>query len=250
MKKRNKKNKLNIHNLFIRRFKLIALVLVLLLTLAGYFFFIKPEKRQLIELVKYTLEPKKQEKQAKSSMAERLKESTKHFKIVKDLRLETLETLLPPIEQKENLFLILNNLMSKHDMLIESLDIESPISLDSYLNQEKAGFFAEDYKKIELPVLILPIKLTLSSKSGSLSYDRVKQIIEILSNQSRIFKMSNLEIGELKNEQTGFSYQQQEQKNNATLELIFDTFMIGEEGSLDKEQPLDQDLPEDDGLLW
>lgn len=210
------KPKLNLNLVIIKKFKLLAFGLSILLIIFFYFVLIKPQRELIASTENDNLQPLVDQKNGKMRMAEDLKNRTKDYAIIKDLRLQSLEQILPNISFKEDLYLILAQIIKERGWQIKNLKFDEPVDILSY-----GVDLSKDFSSIELPVKVVPVTINFDDKAGNVGYEDIKEIISILYSQKRIFNMNSLQIGEKK--QSGGSLAKSQ---GSGMEFKFDAFFV------------------------
>lgn len=212
-------HKFNLSLIIIRKFKLLVFGLIVLLIIFFYFVLIKPQRELIAGAEQNNLQPLIDQKNSKTQSAEDLKNRTKDYAIIKDLRLQSLEQILPDISSKDDLYLILEQIILGRGWAIKDLKSDEPVDIASY-----GADLSKDFSSIELPVKAVPITITVDDGNGNLGYEDIKEIISILYSQKRIFNVNSLEIGEKKQSAGGAA------KNKGSgLEFKFDAFFVDNE---------------------
>lgn len=210
------KQKMNPSLIIIKKFKLLAFGLSILLIAFFYFVLIKPQRELIAVAERNNLQPLADQKNSKMQLAENLKNKTKDYAIIKDLRLQSLEQILPDISSKDDLYIVLAQIIKDRGWQIKELKLEAPLDIASY-----GADGSKDFSSIELPVKAVPVTISFDDEAGNMGYEDIKEIISILYNQKRIFNIKSLEIGEKKQSAGGSA-----KSAGSGMEFKFDAFFI------------------------
>ncbi len=209
----------NLSLIIIRKFKLLALGLSFLMIIFFYFVLIKPQRELIASTEQNDLQPLIDQKNSKMQSAEDLKNRTKDYAIIKDLRLQSLEQILPDISSKDDLYIVLEQIILERGWAIKNLKSDEPVDILNYGTD-----LSKDFSSIELFVKAVPISITVDDGNGNLGYEDIKEIISILYSQKRIFNINSLEIGEKKQSAGGAA-----KNKESGLEFKFDAFFVDNE---------------------
>ena len=212
-------HKFNLSLIIIRKFKLLAFGLSILLIIFFYFVLIKPQRELIAGAERNNLQPLVDQKNSKAQSAEDLKNRTKDYEIIKDLRLQSLEQILPDLSSKDDLYIVLEQIIRERGWYIKDLKLDEQADIASY-----GADLSKDFSSIELPIKSVPVTITVDDGSGSLGYEDIKEIVSVLYNQKRIFNINSLEIGEKKQSAGGSA-----KSKESGLEFKFDAFFVDNE---------------------
>lgn len=209
--------KLNLNLFIIKKFKLLAFGLTVLLILFFYFVLVKPQKELIASAQRNDLQPLIDQKNSKTELVKNLKDRTKDYAIIKDLRLQSLEQMLPDISSKDDLYIVLEQIIKERGWQITDLKLDAPVDITEYGD-------AATFNSLEMPVRAVHVTIRFDDEAGGLGYEDIKEIISILYSQKRIVNIKSLEIGEKK--QSSGSAKSRSAHGGSGMEFKFDVFFI------------------------
>jgi len=217
--KKESKKTFDINALVIKYFKIILVAGAIIGIVASYFLMIGPQRSKAHLVSKQDLKPLQDEHATKSSILNSLQARTKNFEFVKNQRLETLVELLPSVDQKDDLYHIVHDVITGQGLTLSKLAIDTPKSLGTYVVSGSGKLFADLFADLDLPIMVVPIGIEISENGAVPSYEQIKKFLNGLYLQQRIFSIGSLTLGttgedEVSNEQGG------------SMEMQFDTFFI------------------------
>ena len=220
---KNKGSKSNISLFIIKKFKLLIIGLIIIFSLAGWFFFIKSEREQVVGLKTQELEALEKELAIRRLKIQSLTSRARDIMILKDLRLESLEEILGQESSKEDLYIVLEQIVEDQGLEVGALSLGSAQSLDSYVAAN--SIFRDDFRSIQVPIVVIPVSLEVVDLGGNIGYQKIKGILSSLRHKGRIFNIASLELDFFKEEDMAVK-----ESKAKGFQLSFDTFMLAKPG--------------------
>lgn len=199
MKINFRKITLKLTDLALRYFRYIAIVFVIIIIVIGYLSLIKPKWNEINQTGIFDYNFEKNRKQNNEIYLEGLKVSLDKFQKINKKDIEKLSKVLPSEEGIPDLFIIIEELMDKSGLKLDSIDITKGKRVTE-----------EEQKKESSPAIILPESLaqeiikeapttaniyTLDisiATSGGRGYDHLKEFLDNIEKELRIMDVKSL----------------------------------------------------------
>ncbi|MDZ7798019.1 MAG: hypothetical protein U5L76_00190 [Patescibacteria group bacterium] len=184
-------------SLFLRYFKILAIVLAVLILVLGFLFIVKPKWNEVKETGIFDLNAEKEKKEDNELYLSRLKESLDKFKEINQKDIDSLSQIIPSKKEIPELFIILEDLVSHSALSLDSITF----SEGSVLSQENDSLSdnldelpaaqAKVIKNTSVSKNINILNISLSI-SGGRNYNDLKTLLNDIEEEQRIMDISSL----------------------------------------------------------
>jgi hypothetical protein len=216
---KKEKSKFNASLFIIKRFKLLMIGVIIIFSLVGWFFFIKSNRERVGRVKAQELGILEQEVAAKRLKIQSLSSKTHDIMILKDLRLESLKEILSQEDSKEDLYMVLEQIIAEQGLGTVALSLGRAKPLAGYAAKESV--FGGDYGLVQVPIVVIPVSLEIVDLGGNIGYQKIKAVLSSLRNKGRIFNVSSLELGSLEGQDRAVK-----ESEGTSFKFNFDTFML------------------------
>lgn len=171
---------------YLKRFKILIILLILAILLPGYFLALKPQ----YSLYQKNKEQVKQYQQQRDIKIKQLKDYKKRVSVYQSL--DSLEEtkinqVLPDNLDEANLYVSLESLIQKAELVLTEISIQSVKSTTPKKDPLQEGADAQAQTAIDSQLGLVDIKLGL----GGVSYTKLKNLLNLVETNLRLLDIEN-----------------------------------------------------------
>ena len=177
---------------YIKNFKILIILLILVIVIPGYFFLVKP-KYDDYQINKPLLDQSRQELEQKKQQLTGYAETLSTYEKISQIEEEKIDSILPSSIDKPSLYVNLESLVESVDLTLNSIDIQAIEKKELAPTQGRSQQVQSDQPApnvldIKDELALVQIDLSLSD----VSYLKLKELLPLLETNLRLLDVQNL----------------------------------------------------------
>lgn len=181
----------NLNIIIIKRFKWIAIFLVVLGIGAGGYQ-IKGQRDQIKLQQENDQGLIVSNIKTRETQIEQLRKKTQNYEFVERQSMQVIRQMLPTVDQEQAVLLTIENIVKQSGFSLMSIELGKPSAVQNYFVDSSGS---------SLPIVSIPYRVSITNPT--INYEKIKQFLNDVSNKYLIINIGELQMGEelFKNEQ-------------------------------------------------